>query len=80
MLEKFLDSPFATSQIQNTVTRDLLSPQSALVPMVVEQSARLGLHFCRRKPPRIGQGVARGRGVGETSGSSPRHRRGCRRR
>lgn len=40
MLEKFLDSPFATSQIQNTVTRDLLSPQSALVPMVVEQSAR----------------------------------------
>ena len=40
MLEKFLDSPFATSQIQNTVTRDVLSPQSALVPMVVEQSAR----------------------------------------
>ena len=30
MLEKFLDSPFATSQIQNTVTRDVLSPQSAL--------------------------------------------------
>ena len=28
MLEKFLDSPFATSQIQNTVTRDVLSPVS----------------------------------------------------
>ena len=40
MLEKFFDSPFATSQIQNTVIRDVLSPQSALVPMVVEQSAR----------------------------------------
>lgn len=41
MLEKFLDSPFATSQVQNTVTRDVLNqPMNALVPMVVEQSAR----------------------------------------
>lgn len=40
MLEQFLDSPFATPQIQNTMTRNVLAPQSTLVPMVVEQSAR----------------------------------------
>lgn len=40
MLEQFLDSPFATAQVQNTVTRGLSQPQSALVPMVVEQSSR----------------------------------------
>lgn len=40
MLEQFLDSPFATTQVQNTVTRGLSQPQSALVPMVVEQSSR----------------------------------------
>lgn len=34
MLDQFLDSPFATSQIKNDITR------SALVPMVVEQSSR----------------------------------------
>lgn len=43
MLEQFLDSPFATSQVQNTLTRGLdnpANPMNALVPMVVEQSAR----------------------------------------
>ncbi len=43
MLEQFLDSPFANSQVQNTLTRGLdgmLVPQNALVPMVIEQSAR----------------------------------------
>lgn len=40
MLDKFLDSPFATSQVQNTMTRSVLSPQNTLVPMVVEQSSR----------------------------------------
>ena len=42
MLEQFLDSPFATSQVQNTLTRGLTShnPMNALVPMVIEQSAR----------------------------------------
>lgn len=43
MLEQFLDSPFASSQVQNTLTRGLdgmLAPQNALVPMVIEQSAR----------------------------------------
>lgn len=34
MLDQFLDSPFATSQIKNDITRN------ALVPMVVEQSSR----------------------------------------
>lgn len=43
MLEQFLDSPFANSQVQNTLTSGLdgmLAPQNALVPMVIEQSAR----------------------------------------
>lgn len=34
MMQEFLDSPFATSQIKNTLTRN------TLVPMVVEQSSR----------------------------------------
>ena len=34
MLDQFLDSPFANSQVKNSVTR------GALVPMVVEQSSR----------------------------------------
>lgn len=34
MIQEFLDSPFATSQIKNTLTRN------TLVPMVVEQSSR----------------------------------------
>ncbi len=34
MLDQFLDSPFANSQVKNSITR------GALVPMVVEQSSR----------------------------------------
>lgn len=34
MMQEFLDSPFATSQIKNTLTRN------TLLPMVVEQSSR----------------------------------------
>lgn len=40
MLEQFLDSPFASSQVKNTVTQGLQNPMNALVPMVIEQSAR----------------------------------------
>lgn len=39
MLDQFLDSPFATSQIKNDITRATLV-NNTLVPMVVEQSSR----------------------------------------
>lgn len=39
MLDQFLDSPFATSQIKNDITRGTLV-NNTLVPMVVEQSSR----------------------------------------
>lgn len=40
MLDQFLDSPFATSQIKNDITRGTLPVNNTLVPMVVEQSSR----------------------------------------
>lgn len=33
MLEQFLDSPFATSQVKNSVTQGLQNPMNALVPL-----------------------------------------------